>query len=63
MGDADRLRVFIRRLLCLLGHHRPERLEAVPDAPELELAVCEACGSRRMRVRQSNDVDPWTRRR
>ena len=64
MADPeDPVRLLLRRALCLLGFHRPERLEPVPGAPELELAVCDSCGSRRMRVRPSADDDPWTRRR
>ena len=64
MADAEHpARFLLRRALCLLGFHRPERLEPVAGASELELAVCGSCGSRRMRARADENEDPWTRRR
>jgi hypothetical protein len=49
----------LRKLLCLLGHHRPQRVERVAGADELELLVCETCGHRHMRYKPERPDDDW----
>jgi hypothetical protein len=53
----------LRRLLCMVGYHRPQRTERVAGADELELVVCETCGHRHMRHRPTPPADDWGARR
>jgi hypothetical protein len=54
----------LRRVLCAFGVHRPERIERVAGSDELQLVVCETCGSRRMRHRPEPQPDAdWGPRR
>lgn len=53
----------LRKLLCLVGYHGPQRVENVAGADELELLVCETCGHRHMRYRPERRDDDWARPR
>lgn len=51
----------LRRFLCYLGLHAPERIEPVAGGPDLEVATCATCGTRRVRRRHERAPRDWDR--